>query len=99
MDLNCFIANERRNEIQDFDSLANLFSFLQLNVQPIRFPALFYINHGNCKANMDLAVNYGENTNHRTHLMPQGRNCLVGEFNDFTDALYIYLYKRCVKSL
>jgi len=40
---------------------------------------------------MDLAVGYGENTNHRTHLMPQGRNCLVGEFNDFTDALYIFI--------
>ena len=64
---------------------------LQLNVQSIRFPALFYINPGNGKTNIDLAVDHGENTNHCTHLMPQGRNCLVGEFNDFTDALYIFI--------
>ena len=53
-----FIANERRNEIQDFDSLANLFSFLQLNAQAIGFPALFYIIPGNCKTNIDEAEDH-----------------------------------------
>jgi len=42
------------NEIQDFDSLANLFSFLQLNIQTVKFPARFYINQGNCRTNMDF---------------------------------------------